>query len=78
MPTAPPNNSTRPPDKSIELYYEQDGDPSGKPLLLIMGLSSQLIAWPSDLVADLANRASESFDLTTGTVVCRPTSTVSP
>ncbi|MGH7744954.1 MAG: alpha/beta fold hydrolase, partial [Candidatus Dormibacteria bacterium] len=56
MPTAPPNNSTRPPDKPIELYYEQDGDEDGKPLLLIMGLSSQLIAWPPPLVADLANR----------------------
>jgi pimeloyl-ACP methyl ester carboxylesterase len=56
MPTAPPNNSTRPPDKPIELYYEQDGDLSGEPLLLIMGLGSQLIAWPPALVADLASR----------------------
>jgi pimeloyl-ACP methyl ester carboxylesterase len=56
MPTAPPNSSTRPAGKPIELYYEQDGDLSGKPLLLIMGLSSQLIAWPKQLVDDLAGR----------------------
>ena len=56
MPIAPPNSSTRPEGRPIELYYEQNGDLSGKPLLLIMGLSSQLIAWPQPLVDDLAGR----------------------
>jgi pimeloyl-ACP methyl ester carboxylesterase len=56
MPIAPPNSSTRPAGKPIELYYEQNGDLSGEPLLLIMGLSSQLIAWPQTLVDNLAGR----------------------
>ena len=47
---------TRPEGRPIQPYYEQNGDLSGKPLLLIMGLSSQLIAWPQPLVDDLAGR----------------------
>ncbi|MGH7147573.1 MAG: alpha/beta fold hydrolase [Nitrospiraceae bacterium] len=49
--------STRPANKRIDLYYE-DTDPSSdkSPLLLIMGLSSQLIAWHKNLVDDLAGR----------------------
>ncbi|HEY6422411.1 MAG TPA: alpha/beta hydrolase [Pseudonocardiaceae bacterium] len=34
----------------IEVFYVEDGDPNGEPLLLIMGLGTQLIAWPQDLV----------------------------
>jgi pimeloyl-ACP methyl ester carboxylesterase len=56
MPYAPPNSSTRPPGKPITLYYEEQGNSSDMPLLLIMGLSSQLIAWPQDLVDDLVSR----------------------
>ena len=31
---------------NIEIEYDTLGDPSGKPLLLIMGLGSQMIKWP--------------------------------
>jgi pimeloyl-ACP methyl ester carboxylesterase len=48
MPTAPTNG--------IELYYEDEGDPGGEPLLLVMGLAAQLTAWPQELVQDLVRR----------------------
>ena len=37
----------------IELYYEERGEASGVPQLLIMGLGRQLIAWPEDFMAQL-------------------------
>lgn len=37
----------------IDLYYETLGDPSGKPLLLIMGLGAQLVSWDDKLCAAL-------------------------
>ncbi len=37
----------------IELYYEERGEASGVPLLLVMGLGRQLIAWPEDFMAEL-------------------------
>ena len=37
----------------IELYYEEQGDPAAPPLLLIMGLGTQMIAWPDAFVAGL-------------------------
>ena len=33
----------------IELAYEELGDPSGEPLVLVMGLGTQMIAWPLPL-----------------------------
>lgn len=38
----------------IEIAYETFGDPGGLPLLLVMGLGTQMIAWPDDMCADLA------------------------
>ena len=40
------------------LAFEVDdqGPPNGAPVLLIMGLGMQLIAWPDELVADLVRR----------------------
>ena len=38
----------------IELHYEEQG--SGEPILLIMGLATQLIAWPPAFVAGLVER----------------------
>ncbi|MDT5182832.1 MAG: hypothetical protein QOI29_990, partial [Mycobacterium sp.] len=32
----------------ITLCYETFGSPSGKPLLLVMGLGSQMIFWEDD------------------------------
>jgi pimeloyl-ACP methyl ester carboxylesterase len=40
----------------IRIYYEEAGDPGDPPVLLIMGLGGQLIHWPPELVAGLADR----------------------
>src|SRR4029079_11982751 len=41
----------------IEIFYETHGDPEGgEPLLLVMGLGAQLIAWPDELVEALVDR----------------------
>ncbi len=44
------------PVNGIELCYETFGDPQGEPLLLIMGLGSQLIYWPVELCEALVDR----------------------
>ena len=38
----------------IELAYETFGDPSAPPVVLIMGLAMQMIAWPDELCEGLA------------------------
>ena len=40
----------------IELCYDTFGDAGSPPLLLIMGLASQMIAWPDEFCAQLAAR----------------------
>ena len=45
MPKAKVNN--------IEIEYETFGDPSSKPLLLIMGLGAQMIRWDVELIEKL-------------------------
>src|SRR5262245_36385746 len=40
----------------IELCYETWGDPSGEPLLMLMGLSSPLTWWDPELCSVLARR----------------------
>lgn len=40
----------------IDLEYVVDGDPMAEPMLLIMGLTAQLTAWPQELVEELARR----------------------
>jgi len=40
----------------INLCYETEGDPSGPPLLLVMGLGGQLIWWPDGFCRALAER----------------------
>ncbi|MGZ8293304.1 MAG: alpha/beta fold hydrolase [Telluria sp.] len=39
----------------IRLAYETAGDPKGVPVLLVMGLGMQLIAWPDDFVEGLVD-----------------------
>ena len=39
----------------INIAYETSGDPKGVPVLLIMGLGMQLIAWPDDFVEGLVD-----------------------
>ncbi|MCU1587901.1 MAG: alpha/beta hydrolase [Frankiales bacterium] len=38
----------------IEIAYETFGDPDARPLVLVMGLNTQMIAWPDELCEDLA------------------------
>ncbi|MCJ7494337.1 MAG: alpha/beta hydrolase, partial [Deltaproteobacteria bacterium] len=40
----------------IQIEYENFGNPSGRPLLLIIGLGGQMIHWDDDLCRDLAER----------------------
>lgn len=42
--------------KGIQIEYETFGNPSGRALLLIIGLGGQLIQWDEDLCRDLASR----------------------
>lgn len=44
------------PANGIELAYQEAGDPSGEPLLLIMGLATQMLAWDEELCSMLAER----------------------
>jgi pimeloyl-ACP methyl ester carboxylesterase len=40
----------------VELAYETFGDPGNPPILLVMGLATQMIGWPDDFCAGLADR----------------------
>ena len=40
----------------VDLCYETFGDPEDRPLLLVMGLGTQMIAWHEDFCSDLATR----------------------
>jgi pimeloyl-ACP methyl ester carboxylesterase len=40
----------------IELAYETFGDPGAPPVVLIMGLATQMIAWPDEMCEGLAQR----------------------
>ncbi|HSK50364.1 MAG TPA: alpha/beta fold hydrolase [Solirubrobacterales bacterium] len=44
------------PANGIELAYQEMGDPEGEPLLLVMGLATQMIAWDEGFCALLAER----------------------
>ncbi|HEX5763422.1 MAG TPA: alpha/beta hydrolase [Solirubrobacterales bacterium] len=43
------------PANGIELCYQEVGDPAAEPLLLIMGLATQMLAWDDDFCAMLAD-----------------------
>jgi pimeloyl-ACP methyl ester carboxylesterase len=42
--------------RGIELAYERLGDASDPPLLLVMGLATQMLGWPDEFCAQLAGR----------------------
>ena len=42
--------------RGITLCYERFGDPADPPILLIMGLSTQMIAWHEDFCDQLVER----------------------
>jgi pimeloyl-ACP methyl ester carboxylesterase len=44
------------PCNGIEIAYQEVGDPEGEPLVLVMGLATQMIAWDEDLCSMLAER----------------------
>lgn len=44
------------PNTSIELFYEDHGDPAHEPVLLVMGLGAQLTLWPDEFVEALVER----------------------
>jgi pimeloyl-ACP methyl ester carboxylesterase len=44
------------PANGIELCYQEMGDPDGEPLLLVMGLATQMIAWDEEFCALLGER----------------------
>ena len=44
------------PANGIQLCYQEMGDPVGEPLLLVMGLATQMIAWDEEFCALLAER----------------------
>ena len=44
------------PAHGIELCYQEMGDPDGEPLLLVMGLATQMIAWDETFCGMLADR----------------------
>ncbi len=39
----------------VELFFEERGDASAPAVLLIMGLGTQMIAWPEPFVQGLAD-----------------------
>jgi pimeloyl-ACP methyl ester carboxylesterase len=44
------------PANGIELCHQEMGDPHGEPLILVMGLATQMIAWDEELCSLLADR----------------------
>ena len=48
MPTVHANN--------IDIYYEESGPADGPVILLVMGLGTQMIAWPDELIEGLLSR----------------------
>ncbi len=41
------------PQRGLHLEYERHGDPNGRPLIMVMGLGMQLVAWPPALIEGL-------------------------
>ncbi len=44
------------PANGLELCYQEIGDPDGEPLLLVMGLATQMVAWAEEFCELLAER----------------------
>ncbi len=45
-----------PVNDGVELCYQEMGDPAGEPLLLVMGLATQMLAWDEEFCGLLAER----------------------
>jgi pimeloyl-ACP methyl ester carboxylesterase len=44
------------PSNGIEIAYQEMGDSDGEPLILVMGLATQMIAWDDDFCSILADK----------------------
>jgi pimeloyl-ACP methyl ester carboxylesterase len=55
-PNVPHSDPARIRVNGIELVYDTFGEPSAPPLLLIMGLGGQMIAWDEEFCTELAGR----------------------
>jgi pimeloyl-ACP methyl ester carboxylesterase len=44
------------PANGLEIVYQEMGDPSGEPLVLVMGLATQMLAWDEGFCSLLADR----------------------
>jgi pimeloyl-ACP methyl ester carboxylesterase len=44
------------PVNGVELAYQEVGDPAGEPVMLVMGLGTQMLAWDEEFCAMLAER----------------------
>lgn len=44
------------PANGVEIAYETFGEPGARPLLLVMGLATQMLAWHEDFCEDLVRR----------------------
>jgi pimeloyl-ACP methyl ester carboxylesterase len=44
------------PANDLEIVYQEMGDPSGEPLVLVMGLATQMLAWDEGFCSLLADR----------------------
>src|SRR5262249_51150250 len=44
------------PVNGIELAYQEAGDPTGEPLVLVMGLGTQMLAWDEEFCSMLVER----------------------
>ena len=62
----------------IELAYECFGDPADPPLLLVMGLATQMIAWPDAFCRGSPSGGCTSCALTIAMSACPPTCTTRP
>lgn len=56
IPSVPHSDPARARVNGIELVYDTFGDSSAPPLLLVMGLGGQMIAWDEEFCAQLAAR----------------------
>ncbi len=54
--TLPPMKPSTVAANGIDIAYETFGSPSDPPVVLVMGLGTQMIAWPDPFCADLADR----------------------
>ncbi|BEP40108.1 hypothetical protein [Variovorax sp. V15] len=54
MTAAPPRVEQRTRANGIELAWDSFGDPAAEPLLLVMGLGAQMVAWDDAFCARLA------------------------